>query len=119
LRAVFESGAQQIARLVRASEVLVQPNINGPRAAARAVLAGGAEVAVPLEGLIDFAQERERLRKEQDKLPKEAEKLEGQLGNQNFVERAPAEKVAELRQRLADIAQRTGALTQTLEALAE
>jgi valyl-tRNA synthetase len=119
LRAVFTAGAQQIARLVRASEVRVEASVNGPRAAARAVLAGGAEVAVPLEGLIDFAVERERLRKEQDKLRREAEKLEGQLANQNFVERAPAEKVAELRQRLADIAQRTGALAQTLEALAE
>jgi valyl-tRNA synthetase len=119
VRAVFEAGVPQIARLVRASEVLVQPSINGPRASARAVLAGGAEVAVPLEGLIDFAQERARLRKEQEKLQKEAEKLEGQLANRNFVERAPAEKVEELRQRLADIAQRTGALQQTLEALAE
>jgi valyl-tRNA synthetase len=119
LRAIFAAGVPQITRLVRASEVLVQPGINGPRAAARAVLAGGAEVAVPLEGLIDFAVERERLRKEQEKLRKEAEKLEAQLANQNFVERAPAEKVAELRQRLADIAQRTSALQQTLEALAE
>ena len=119
LRAIFAAGVPQIARLVRASEVLVQPNINGPRASARAVLAGGAEVAVPLEGLIDFAVERERLRKEQEKLRKEAEKLEAQLANQNFVARAPAEKVAELRGRLADIAQRTGALQQTLEALAE
>ncbi len=119
LRAIFAAGAPQIARLVRASEVRVEPNVNGPRASARAVLAGGAEVAVPLEGLIDFAQERARLHKEQEKLAKEAERLEGQLANQNFVERAPAEKVAELRQRLADIAQRTGALAQTLEALAE
>ena len=119
LRAVFAAGVPQIARLVRASEVLVQPSIHGPRASARAVLAGGAEVAVPLEGLIDFAQERARLGKEQEKLRQETAKLEGQLANKNFVERAPAEKVAELRQRLADIAQRTGALTQTLEALAE
>ena len=119
LRAVFAAGGAQIARLVRASEVSVQSSVNGPRAAARAVLAGGAEVAVPLEGLIDFAQERARLGKEQEKLRQEAAKLEGQLANKNFVERAPAEKVAELRQRLADIAQRMGALTQTLEALAE
>ncbi|HKP73727.1 MAG TPA: class I tRNA ligase family protein, partial [Pyrinomonadaceae bacterium] len=119
LRGVFESGAQQIARLVRASNISISQNGDVPRASARAVLAGGAEVAVPLEGLIDFAQERERLGKEQEKLQKEAEKLEGQLANKNFVERAPAEKVAELRQRVADIAQRTGALQQTLEALAE
>jgi valyl-tRNA synthetase len=83
------------------------------------VLAGGAEVAVPLEGLIDFAKERERLGNEREKLEKEAAKLEAQLANQNFVARAPAEKVEELRQRLADIAQRTAMLAQTMEAFSE
>jgi valyl-tRNA synthetase len=119
LRAVFESGATQIARLVRASEITVGESLNAPRASARAVLAGGAELAVPLEGLIDFAVERERLRKEQEKLQKEAERLQGQLGNENFISRAPAEKVSELRQRLADIGQRTGALRENMEAFAE
>jgi valyl-tRNA synthetase len=119
VRSVFESGAQQIARLVRASQVSVGESLDAPRASARAVLAGGAEVAVPLEGLIDFAQERERLGREQDKLQKEAARLEGQLSNPQFVGRAPAEKVEELRQRVSDIAQRTRQLTQTVEALSE
>lgn len=76
-----------------------------PKASARAILAGGAEVAVPLEGLVDFDQERQRLSKEKEKLAAEASKLEGQLANPQFAERAPAEKVAELRARIADIAQ--------------
>ncbi|MFL6227767.1 MAG: class I tRNA ligase family protein, partial [Pyrinomonadaceae bacterium] len=115
-RAVFKAGAQQIARLVRASDISISESLDAPRASARAVLAGGAEVAVPLEGLIDFAKERERLSNEREKLQQEAAKLEAQLANSNFVERAPAEKVAELRQRLADIAQRTAMLAQTMEA---
>jgi len=119
LRAVFEAGAPQIARLVRASNISITETLDAPRASARAVLAGGAEVAVPLEGLIDFAQERERLRKEEEKLAKEAERLRGQLGNENFVARAPAEKVAELRQRMTDIEQRTGALRQSMEAFTQ
>ena len=60
-------------------------------------LSGGAQVAVPLEGLVDFAQERARLERRKEKLQKEASKLEAQLGNADFIERAPAEKVAELR----------------------
>jgi valyl-tRNA synthetase len=118
-RSVFEAGAQQIARLVRASDVSIGETINAPRASARAVLAGGAEVAVPLEGLIDFAKERERLGGEREKLQQEAAKLEAQLSNRNFVERAPAEKVEGLRQRISDIAQRTDMLTQTMEAFTE
>src|SRR5205085_9464558 len=70
-----------------------------PRASARAVLAGGAEVAVPLEGWIDFEQERARVMREREKLEKELGKVEAQLRNPQFVERAPAEKVEELRAR--------------------
>jgi valyl-tRNA synthetase len=117
LRSVFEANANQISRLVRASEVSISEKLAAPRASARAVLAGGAEVAVPLAGLIDFEQERQRLRKEQDKLQAEATKLEAQLANPQFAERAPAEKVAEIRARIADIAQRTTQLDQTIENL--
>jgi len=118
LRAVFAALADQIARLARASEVSVREQLEAPAASARAVLEGGAEVAVPLEGLIDFEQERQRLRKELEKLKVEATKLEGQLANPQFVERAPVEKVTELRSRLSDIGQRTTALNDMLTALA-
>ena len=150
-RHVFANGAEQIARLTRASKIFVGDSLerfatgaNGaaseagevsawpasleasdpegsgiPRASARAVLAGGGEVAVPLEGLIDFEQERARITREREKVAKELRKTEAQLSNPQFVERAPAEKVEELRQRAADFGQRTVALAQMLEALGE
>ena len=62
-------------------------------------------------------QEAARLDKEREKLEAEAAKLNGQLGNANFVERAPAEKVQELRDRQSDIAQRLTVLATNLEAL--
>ncbi|HYJ87875.1 MAG TPA: valine--tRNA ligase [Pyrinomonadaceae bacterium] len=114
LRSVLVANTNQISRIVRASEVSIQEILDAPRASARAVLVGGAEVAVPLEGLIDFAQERQRLSKEKEKLQAEAGKLEAQLGNPQFAERAPAEKVAELRARISDIAQRTAQLDLTI-----
>jgi valyl-tRNA synthetase len=117
LQSVFQASSDQIARLTRAAQVSIDGNVEMPKASARAVLAGGAEVAVPLEGLIDFEQERARLRREQEKLQQEAAKLEAQLGNSDFVARAPAEKVAELRARIVDIAQRTQAMDQMMEAL--
>ena len=117
LRRVFESAREQIARLVRASEVSVSDRLEAPRASARAVLSGGAELAVPLEGLIDFEQERRRLQREQEKLGAEAAKLEAQLGNPNFVSRAPAERVNEVRDRIAAIAQQSSQLQQTVENL--
>jgi valyl-tRNA synthetase len=74
-------------------------------------------VAVPLAGLIDFAQEQQRLSKEKEKLAAEATRLEAQLANPQFAERAPAEKVEEVRARIADIAQRTTQLEQTIKNL--
>jgi len=117
LRSVFSSAREQISRLVRASEISVSDRLDAPRASARAVLTGGAELAVPLEGLIDFEQERRRLQSEQEKLHAEAAKLEAQLGNPNFVSRAPAERVNEVRARIADIAQQSSQLQQTVENL--
>jgi valyl-tRNA synthetase len=114
LRAVYSANTSQISRLLRASEVVVSERLDAPQASARAVLVGGAEVAVPLAGLIDFEQERQRLSKEKEKLAAEAAKLEAQLANPQFAERAPAEKVDEVRARIADIAQRTTQLDQTI-----
>src|ERR1044072_1102230 len=117
LQPVFSASADQIARLTRARNVSINGTSAMPKAAARAVLAGGAEVAVPLEGLIDFEQECARLLRDKEKLEKEASKLASQLGNADFVQRAPAEKVEELRARVADITERNAALDQMMEAL--
>ncbi|MDX6611066.1 MAG: valyl-tRNA synthetase [Blastocatellia bacterium] len=117
LRAAFAANSDQIARLARASSVSVSGRLTAPRASARAALAGGAELAVPLEGLIDFEQERARLHRDRDKLEAEATKLEAQLANPQFVERAPAEKVSEARAKIADIQQRMAVLAETIEGL--
>jgi valyl-tRNA synthetase len=114
---VFSAAREQVSRLVRASEVTVTERLEVPKASARAVLSGGAELAVPLEGLIDFEQERRRLQREQEKLQAEAAKLEAQLSNPNFVSRAPVERVNEVRDRIAAIAQQSSQLQQTVENL--
>jgi valyl-tRNA synthetase len=116
LRNVFERSLLQIKRLTRSSSIELQSTLQVSGACARAILAG-AEIAVPLAGLIDFAQERERLNREREKLLKEAEKLQGQLSNPQFAERAPAEKVSEIRARLEEIHGRLNGLAQVLEAL--
>jgi valyl-tRNA synthetase len=107
---------QKIERLTR-SQISERMRSSWPKATAFAVVTGGGSVGVPLEGLIDFEQERQRLIKEKEKFAVEASRLEAQLANPQFVERAPAEKVAEVRARISDIAQRTAQLNQTIENL--
>jgi valyl-tRNA synthetase len=115
---IFAENEAQILKLARLSEIILAESLEVPRASAKTVLTGGAEVAIPLEGLIDFDKERERLQNQLTKLDTELQRLNGQLSNQNFVERAPQEKVQELRDRKAEIEQQSNALNSNLEALA-
>jgi valyl-tRNA synthetase len=116
-QANFTANEAQIKKLARADTIVLGSSLDVPKASAKAVLTGGTEVAVPLEGLIDFDKERERLQNQIAKLDTELERLIGQLSNANFVERAPAEKVQELKDRSAEIEQQTATLRLNLEAL--
>lgn len=78
----------------------------------------GAEIFVPLAGLIDFAAETERLSKEIGKLDKDMERVNKQLDNADFVARAPVEVVAEKRAQLADNEARRTHLRNALARLA-
>jgi valyl-tRNA synthetase len=116
-RQVAAANEAQILKLARVSELVLSATLDVPKASARAVITGGAENAIPLEGLIDFDKERERLQNQLGKLGVEMQRLTGQLSNANFVERAPAEKVQELRERQVEIEQQTKILNANLEAL--
>jgi valyl-tRNA synthetase len=117
LQKIFAGNEAQILKLARANKLDLAEKTDAPKASARAVLAGGAELAIPLEGLIDFAKETERLENQLSKLETENERLQKQLSNQNFVEKAPAEKVQEIRDRVAEIETQTKTLRQNLDAL--
>jgi valyl-tRNA synthetase len=78
----------------------------------------GAEVLVPLAGLIDFEAEKARLTKELGKVDKDRERLTKQLGNADFVGRAPAEVVEEKRGLLAEADDRISRLKGALSRLA-
>ena len=116
-RNVFAANEAQIKKLARADKIVLGDSLDVPKASAKAVLTGGAEIAVPLEGLIDFDKERERLQNQIDKLEVELQRLNGQLSNASFVEKAPAEKVQELRDRQSEIEQQIGTLNMNLLAL--
>ncbi|CAN5606679.1 valine--tRNA ligase [soil metagenome] len=113
---VFEANKAQILKLAKAAELVIGNDLDVPRASAKAVTAG-ARIAVPLEGLIDFDVERTRLSNQIAKLTEEKTRLDGQLSNTNFVDRAPAEKVEELRQRSAELEGQVETLHNNLEAL--
>lgn len=116
LQAIISANEAQILKLARADKLVLGESLDVPKASAKAVI-GNAEIAVPLEGLIDFDKERERLQNQINKLDVEFQRLTGQLSNEDFVNKAPAEKVEALRERKAEIEQQTGTLRSNLEAL--
>jgi valyl-tRNA synthetase len=59
-------------------------------AAAHAVLPGGLELVLPLEGMVDVAKECARLKGELDGLTKQLDALRGRLSNEKFTAKAPA-----------------------------
>ncbi len=73
---------------------------------------------LPLDGLVDVAAERERLGKEITKIEQELVKVRAKLSSETFVSGAPANVVAEHRQRESDWNARLGEIRRIAEALA-
>jgi valyl-tRNA synthetase len=72
---------------------------------------------LPLEGVVDMAAERERIGKEIAKIEQELVKVRAKLSSETFVQGAPAQVVAEHRQRESDWLQKLGELQRLREAL--
>jgi valyl-tRNA synthetase len=79
----------------------------------------GAEIFVPMEGLVDIETEIARLKKEQDNLKKEIERVEKKLGNQGFLAKAPADVVDKERQKQRDYREMLQKVEQRLRMMSE
>ena len=84
-----------------ASEVFVQADKTGIEEDAVSVVIPGATLYLPLEDLVDFEKEKERLLKEQARLEKELARSKGMLSNEKFLSKAPEAKVQEEKEKLA------------------
>ena len=113
--ALFREEAALVGRLTRSTVALATSNPGG--AAATAVLPGGAELVVPLEGIVDLAKEREKSSKELAELDKQLGALRGRLGNESFTSRAPAALVEAERAKEREWTQRRDQLAAKLDAM--
>ncbi len=82
-------------RLAGASEVVVQSDKEGIPADAVGTVIAGVEIFIPLDELIDFEKEIERLTKEMKNLEGELKRVNGKLSNEGFVSKAPASVIEE------------------------
>ena len=100
VRQIFEEGRQFFMALAAASELTVKADRSGIDDSAVSVVIPNATVYIPFEELVDIAQEIERLKKEQKRLEGELLRVQGMLGNEKFMSKAPQQKVDEERAKL-------------------
>ena len=55
----------------------------------------GAEIFIPLDDIMDYEAELDRLQKEKKKLEGEVKRVKGKLSNEGFVSKAPQKVVDE------------------------
>ena len=97
---IFEANQEYIERFCHPQTLQISADLQAPTLAMTAVISG-AEVYIPLAGLVDLGQEVARLQKEIDKLNNEVTRGEKKLSNQGFVKNAPEAVVAEEQEKLA------------------
>lgn len=117
LREGFELLKDAVLRLANASEFIVQKDKDGIAEDAMSVVIPDATAYLPLEDMIDFEQELERLTKEEERLKKEIARSNGMLNNEKFVSKAPEAKVQEERDKLVKYEQMMAQVQERLTGL--
>lgn len=96
--ATMKNNEPAIRRLCGVSKLTVDPELERPDKSMTAVVTG-AELFLPLAGLVDIEKTVARLKAELKKLDAEVERVEKKLSNPGFVAKAPAHVVETERQK--------------------
>ncbi len=91
--AQLENNLAYIEKFCNTSSLNIVTEVTANEKSMTAVVTG-AEIILPIEGLINIEEEIKRLEKEREKLDKEVERVQKKLGNEGFLKKAP-EKVIE------------------------
>ncbi len=98
---VFTQASIFFEKLASASETAICGADFVPPANAVSCVTHGAQMFMPLDDLVDKEKELERLTKEKERLLGEIKRVEGKLGNESFMAKAPAQVVEEERKKEA------------------
>jgi valyl-tRNA synthetase len=87
-RTRLENNRKYLENFCRPSHLEIATDLKAPEKSMSAVVTG-AELYLPLAGLIDITEEVKRLEKELEKLNNEVDRVQKKLTNENFVNKAP------------------------------
>ena len=102
LEAMLTKYSGFICDLARLDQITIGPKIEKSKVSASSVL-GEMDLIIPLEGMMDFDEERGRIEKELKKIEKDLIFLDKKLSNPNFVKKAPAEVIEKDEKRKATL----------------
>ncbi|UCD95238.1 MAG: valine--tRNA ligase [Candidatus Zixiibacteriota bacterium] len=102
--------------LAKINNLIIGSDIKKPGLSASAVISG-AEIFVPLEGLINIDDEKKRLEKELANLKAQLERISKKLANPDFLKNAPTDIINREKNKKADIEERVEKLNTNLEQL--
>ena len=94
----LKSHGEYVRELARVEKLEAGSNIVKPKVSASSVL-GEMDLIIPLEGMMDFQEERNRVEKELKKIEKDLIFLDKKLSNPNFVKKAPVDIIEKDEQR--------------------
>ena len=94
-KAAVEATKEYFVTLASASMVEIAESEDNIPEDAVSVVINGAKIFIPLDELVDFEKEKERLTKEKAKLESEIKRVNGKLSNQGFLAKAPESLVNE------------------------
>jgi len=113
---IINKNSRYIKELARVENLTIGSAVTKPTVSASAVLMG-MEIIVPLEGLMDFAEEKKRIEKELKKIEKDIVFLNKKLNNPAFVEKAPSEVLEKDRQKLSALNEKKAKLIVNLKTI--
>ena len=114
----MKAGENHIRNLANITEVTyIDSKEKAPEESMSAVI-HGVEIYIPLEDLVDYNAEYERLAKEKKRLEGEVKRAEGKLSNQGFVSKAPEKVINEEKEKLAKYKEMLEKVSARLEVIA-
>lgn len=113
----FAAGTVFFNRLASASEVQVAEHFDGMDDAV-SIITESARIYIPMDELVDFKAELKRLEKEKASVQKELNMVNGKLGNENFVSKAPAAVVEKQRQAKAQLEEKMALIEESMQKIA-
>ncbi|CAK7193488.1 Valine--tRNA ligase [Commensalibacter sp. Nvir] len=98
---IIQRWSETIKRMVKIASIEVVQDFSSKNSIQTSI--HGATFIFPLENIVNFDKEKNRLSKELFKLSQELERIQNKLSNENFMKKAKAEIIQETRERVVKL----------------